>query len=74
MYIHFDEPRGERAILNDIDSVLLARQQLKLAILEVIAAGDPETKKPWGCFHPFGCVADDSQERFADAVIQRLGS
>lgn len=61
-------------ICADISAVLLARQELKQAILQTIEAGDPETEEPWGCFHPFSSVALDAKERFADAVIQRLGS
>lgn len=71
-YINCDEPRGERAILKDIDTVLLARQELKQAILEVLDAGD--NGMIWGCFHPFSAVAQDARERFCEAVIQRLRS
>lgn len=76
MYIHYDEPRGERCtngnICNDIDAVLLARQDLKRAILEIIEVGDEGMQ--WGLYHPFSAVAQDSRERFCEAVIQRLGS
>lgn len=64
----------ECAICQDIDQVLLARQQLKLAILETIEEGDNSI--PWGAgfYHPFAPVREEARERFADAVIQRLGS
>lgn len=76
MYIHYDEPKGERctngSICNDIDSVLLARQELKLAILQTIEAGDEGMQ--YGLYHPFSAVSQDARERFAEAVIQRLRS
>lgn len=62
----------DEAICNDVDAVLQARRELKQAILQTIEEGDEGI--PWGCFHPFSAVAQDSRERFADAVIQRLGS
>lgn len=71
-YLSYDEPRGEQ-ICRDISAVLLARQELKQAILEVLAEGDQGI--PWyrAFGHPFGAVRDEAKERFADAVIQRVG-
>lgn len=71
-YINYDEPRSAQRILRDIDAVLLARHALRQAILEVLEAGD--NGMIWGCFHPFSAVAQDARERFASAVIQRLGN
>lgn len=72
-YLSYNEPRGER-ICRDISAVLRARQELKQAILEVLAEGDQGI--PWyrAFGHPFPIVREDANERFADAVIQRLRS
>lgn len=62
----------DEAVCADVDSVFTARQELKQAILQTIEEGDEGI--PWGCFHPFSAVAQDARERFASAVIQRLGN
>lgn len=64
----------DEAVCADVDSVLTARQELKLAILQTIEEGDNSI--PWGVgfYHPFAPVREDARERFCDAVIQRLRS
>lgn len=71
-YLSYDDPL-ERAILNDIDAALLARRELRQAILQTIEEGDGGI--PWGMgfYHPFSAIAMDSRERFCEAVIQRVG-
>lgn len=72
----YNEPRGERAVLKDIDAVLFDRQNtlLRHAVLDVLAAGDLESDTYWcaGFSHPFSTVAQDSKDRFAAAVVKRF--